>query len=192
MDTMEDLVFHLLDLCAALHVTQPVLLGASLGGWIAAEWAIRYASMLRGIILLDALGLRLPAAPATDLWRLDPAQTRHVLFADPQAAIAHAVIPDVPTPDILPTLLQARQVLARFAWQFPDNPRLLRYLYRITAPTLVVWGERDGVLSTAHAQAYREGIAGAELVVMPQSGHLPHVECPMVLLEPVLDYMARL
>ena len=160
MDSMEDLVFHLLDLCAALHVTRPILLGASLGGWLAAEWAIRYATMLRGIILVDALGLRLPDAPATDLWRLDPAQTRQVLFADPQAAIAYEVIPDVPAPDGLLAMLQARQVLARFAWQFPDNPKLARYLYRITVPTLVVWGERDGVLSTAHAQAYRDGISG--------------------------------
>lgn len=192
MNTMEDLVFHLLDLCTALQVTRPILLGASFGGWLAAEWAIRYATMLRGIILVDALGLHVPDAPATDLWRLDPAQTRHALFADPQAALAHALVPDVPTPDVLPGMLQARLVLARFAWQFPDNPRLARYLYRITVPTLVVWGEHDGVISTAHGRAYRDGITGAELVVLPQSGHLPHVECPTAFRDAILDYLARL
>ncbi len=101
-------------------------------------------------------------------------------------------VPDVPTPDALPGMLQARLVLARFAWQFPDNPRLARYLYRITAPTLVVWGEHDGVVSTAHGRAYRDGITDAALVVLPHSGHLPHVECPTAFRDAILDYLARL
>ena len=67
-----------------LRLESPVLLGTSLGGWFAAEWAVRYPDMLRGLILVDALGLRLPEAPATDLLRLDAAQTRPVLLRIPR------------------------------------------------------------------------------------------------------------
>jgi pimeloyl-ACP methyl ester carboxylesterase len=192
IDSMEDLVFHYLDLCAALHLERPVLLGTSLGGWLAAEWAVRYADRLRGIILVDALGLRVPEAPTADVLRLDAAQMRAVVFAAPTSPLAQELVPDVPPATALTVLLQARQVLARFAWQFPDNPKLARYLYRITTPTLIVWGEQDGVVSTAHARAYQAGITGAELLVLPQCGHLPHAEQPEAFAHTVLGTLTRL
>ena len=47
IEDMDDLVFHYLDVCATLGLQRPVLLGPSLGGWLAAEWAVRYPDMLR-------------------------------------------------------------------------------------------------------------------------------------------------
>jgi pimeloyl-ACP methyl ester carboxylesterase len=192
IDSMDDLVFHYLDVCATLGLERPILLGPSLGGWLAAEWAMRYPEMLDALILVDAFGLRVPEAPATDLLRLDAVQMRQVLFADPQAAVAHDLIPDVPTPESLEARFRARQCLARFAWQFPDNPKLSRYLHRVKTPTLIIWGAHDGVVSTAHAQAYLRGIAGAELVVLPRCGHLPLVEQPEACVHALLPYLARL
>jgi pimeloyl-ACP methyl ester carboxylesterase len=191
IDSMEDLLFHYLDVCETLQLHRPVLLGASLGGWLAAEWAVRYADRLGGLILVDALGLRVPEAPATDILRLDAAQTRAAVFATPTSDLAHAVVPDTPSPEALPAFLQARQTLARFAWQFPDNPKLARYLYRVRLPTLIVWGQNDGVVSPAHGQAYRDGIAGAELVIIPACGHLPQVEQPEAFLQAVWPYRER-
>lgn len=192
LEDMSDLVFHYLDVCATLGVQRPIVLGASLGGWLAAEWAVRYPEGLRALILVDALGVRVPTAPATDVLRLDPAQLRRALFAEPQAALAQTLIPDVPEPDALEAQLRARQTLARFAWQFPDNPKLGRYLHRIKTPTLLVWGAHDGVVPVAHAQAYLRGIAGAELVVLPQCGHLPLAEQPEACATTIRHYLARL
>ena len=192
IDGMDDLVFHYLDVCATLGLERPILLGPSLGGWLAAEWAVRYPEMLRALILVDAFGLRVPAAPATDLLRLDAVQMRQVLFADPNAAVAQDLSPDMPAPESLDAHFRARQTLARFAWQFPDNPKLSRYLYRIKTPTLLIWGAQDGVVSTAHAQAYLRGIAGAELVVLPRCGHLPLIEQSEACVHAILHYLARL
>lgn len=192
IETMEDLVFHYLDLCEALRLERPVVVGASLGGWIAVEWAVRYADKLRGLVLLDALGLRVPEAPTADILRLDAAQTRNHVFADPAAALARQVIPDVPPMDDMSAFLQARQTLARFAWQFPDNPRLMRYLYRIIIPTLIVWGAQDSFIPSRHAEAYQSGIQGAELTVLPQCGHLPQVEQAAACCHAVMDFLNRL
>lgn len=192
IDTMEDLVFHYLDVCDALRLPKPVLLGPSLGGWLAAELAIRYAEKFRALILVDALGLRLSEAPATDLLRLDAAQMRAAVFADPHSPAAYSLIPDVPPQDTMRHYLQSRQLLARFAWQFPDNPKLTNYLYRVTVPTLIVWGEHDTVVPLAHARAYRDGIPQAELVVLPRCGHLPQAEQPAALADTLLTYLARL
>ena len=132
-----------------------------------------------------------PEAPTPDILSLDPAASRQAIFADPSSALALQVIPETPKPEEVVSVLLARQTLARFAWQFPDNPRLLRYLYRIAAPTLIIWGERDGFVSTAHGQAYHEGIAGSELVVVPNAGHLPHVESPEACAQAMLNFLRK-
>jgi pimeloyl-ACP methyl ester carboxylesterase len=178
LEQMEDLVFHYLDLCAALGLVRPLLAGASFGGWIAAEWAVRYSHTLEKLILIDALGLRVPEAPTPDILSLDPTAIRQTLFSDPASSLAIETIPDMPKADAIVSSILARRALARFGWQFPDNPRLLRFLYRIQVPTLILWGERDGFVSAAHGQAYHRGIGGSEFKTITNTGHLPHIEAP--------------
>jgi pimeloyl-ACP methyl ester carboxylesterase len=191
MDRMEDLVFHYLDLLDVLRLEQPILLGVSLGGWLAAEFAVRHAGMLRALILVDAMGLRVSTAPATDLFQLTPGQARAALFADPSLALAQTLVPDAPPQESITAMLKARQAFARFAWQFPDNPKLTSYLYRVKTPTLIVWGERDGVLPVSHGQAYQAEIAEAELALMPACAHLPQLEQPEAFAATVLKYLQR-
>jgi len=190
-DEIEDLVFHYLDLCAVLHLDRPILVGASFGGWIAAEWAIRYSGALSKLVLIGALGLRVPDAPTADILGIDVAAARQAIFADPKASLALEIIPETPKQEEIVSSLLARQTLARFAWQFPDNPRLSRYLYRVTAPTLIIWGERDGFVPLAHGKAFQEGVANSELVVVPNTGHLPHVEAPDGCVEIISNFLRR-
>jgi pimeloyl-ACP methyl ester carboxylesterase len=188
-EEMEDLVFHYRDLCEALGLVRPALAGASFGGWIAAEWAFRYSDTLSRLILIDAWGLRLAEAPCADILGLDPGATRSLIFAESSSELALATIPDVPQPDAIVSMLWARQALARFAWQFPDNPRLRRHLHRVRLPTMIIWGERDGFFSTAHGKAYREGIAKSELAMVPNAGHLPHIEAPDACAEMICNFV---
>jgi pimeloyl-ACP methyl ester carboxylesterase len=190
-DEIEDVVFHYVDLCETLHLDRLGLIGASFGGWIAAEWTVRYSGTLDKLILIDALGLRLSDAPAADVLSLDPVASRQAIFADPSSSLALEMIPDTPKPEELVSVLLARQTLARFAWQFPDNPRLQRYLYRVQIPTLIVWGEGDRFVPIAHGKAYHEGIAKAELVVIPKAGHLPHVETPDACGEIIANFLRK-
>src|ERR671923_2650270 len=191
LDRMEDLVFHYLDLIEVMGLKRPILMGASLGGWIATEFAVRYAEMLRALIPVDPLGLYVPGAPTTDVFQLNPAQTRAALFADATAPLAHELVPDAPPPESIEAMLKARQVFARFAWQFADNPKLAGYLYRVKCPTLIVWGEGDGVVPVTHAHVYRAEVGAARLAVLPATGHLPHVERPEAVADAVLDYLER-
>jgi pimeloyl-ACP methyl ester carboxylesterase len=174
-----------------LGLEQPILMGASLGGWIAAEFAMRYGGMLRALILVDALGLRVPGASTTDVFQCNPAQMRAAIFADASAPQARALVPDMPPQESLEAMLKARQVFARFAWQFPDNPKLASYLYRVKCPTLIVWGERDSVVPVIHGQVYQAKIVEAVLTVLTSCGHLPHVEQPEALADTVLNYLER-
>lgn len=185
----EDLLFHHLDLCEALGLEHPVLAGASFGGWLAAELAVRYGASLKSLILIDAPGLRVPEAPTADVFGLDTTALRRAVFADPNADLALEILPETPQADAIVSTLLARRMLARFAWQFPDNPRLCRNLERIKLPTLILWGERDGVVPPAHGRMYCEKIAGAKLVTLPATGHLPHVELAVRCAEIISDFL---
>ncbi|MET0502512.1 MAG: alpha/beta hydrolase [Candidatus Binatia bacterium] len=191
-ETMEDLIFHYLDLCAVLRLERPALAGASFGGWIAAEWAMRYSEALKSVILIDALGLRLAEAPAADLFGLDPATLRQTMFSNPAATLAMETIPETPRAEAIVSTILARRTLARFAWQFPDNPRLRGYLYRVQVPTMILWGEHDGVVPVAHGRAYHQGIAKSQLVTMANVGHLPHVEAPAACAEILGNFLGGL
>ncbi|HVO92860.1 MAG TPA: alpha/beta hydrolase [Terriglobales bacterium] len=189
---MDDLLFHYLDLCEVLRIERPALVGASFGGWIAAEWALRYSASLGALILIDALGLRVPEAPAADIFGADTTALRRAIFADSTGALALESLPETPKADAIVSTLLARRSLARFAWQFPDNPRLRRYLQRVKAPTLILWGERDGVVPPAHGKAYHEGIAGSKFVTFPAAGHLPHLEVPVQGADSVIEFLRGL
>ena len=66
---------------------------------------------------------------------------------------------------------------ARFGWQ-PRffNPRLERWLHRVTVPTHVIWGDGDRIIPPAYAEAFHRLIPGSTLTMIPDAGHLPHIE----------------
>ncbi len=56
------------------------------------------------------------------------------------------------------------------------NPDLIKWLHRIKVPTMLIWGENDKIFPPAYGEAFREGIVGSELRIIPECGHLPHQE----------------
>ena len=66
---------------------------------------------------------------------------------------------------------------ARFGWQ-PRffNPRLERWLHRVNVPTHVIWGDGDRIIPPAYAEAFHRLIPGSTLTMIPNAGHLPHIE----------------
>lgn len=190
-ETLEDLVFHYLELCEVLGLQRPALAGASFGGWIAAEWAVRYSDRLQSLTLIDSLGVRLPTAPAADVLSLDGAALRQTIFFDPHSPLALEMLPDTPKTDAITGTILGRRTLARFAWQFPDNPRLLRYLYRVRLPALILWGERDTYVPLAHGKALHDGIMNAEFAAIPNVGHLPHLEAPEACANVMLAFLRK-
>jgi len=179
IDTIEDLVFHYTDLMDHLGLTQPYVAGLSFGGWLAAELATRYAKRIRKLALINAVGLRVPGSPIAEIFATTPAETRNLVFHDPHSELAKMFVPDVPSPEVLENILKAREATARVGWNpYLCNPKLRDRLYRITVPTLVIWGESDRLVPLAHAKAYQAGIAGAKLVILEQCGQAPPFEKP--------------
>jgi pimeloyl-ACP methyl ester carboxylesterase len=175
IDTPEDVVFWLVDLLAELRLERPMVIGCGLGGWMAAELAVRYPDRLSSLVLVDAYGLRVEGALAADEFGLTPAMLRPLLFANGQEQ-AHTLIPDRHPPETLQSALHARVAAARLVWQFPYDRKLRGRLSRARVPALVIWGQRDQLVPPAHAAAYAEGLPDARLELIGGAGHYPYEE----------------
>lgn len=175
-DRIDDLVFHYLDVLDALGLERPHVVGASFGGWIAAELGVYAPHRIRSLSLLSAAGLRLPEHPVTDLFLLPPAKLPEVLFHTPPPAPAQDSLPDL---DAIIAAYRETTALARFSWvPFLNDPKLERRLRRITVPTLVVAPSDDRLIPVEHAKRYAERISGATYAEVPDCGHAMYFEKP--------------
>ncbi len=187
-DTMEDLVYLYLDLLDTLNLHDVVMLGLSMGGWAAAEIAVRNASRLSKLVLADAVGIK-PGNRDTrdiaDIFGLSDADVGRLLFHDPSRQPNPADMTD----EQLALLAANRIAFALYTWDpYMHNPKLRYRLHRISVPTLLLWGASDGLVTVSYAEAYRDMIPGATLAVIPEAGHLPQVEQPDVFVEHVLSF----
>jgi len=176
IDAPEDVVFWLVDLLTTLGLQRPVLLGCGLGGWMAAELAIRHPERLARLILVDAYGLRVEGALPADEFALTPAMLRPLVFADGQQDLAVQTLPDQHPRESVEATLHARVAAARLAWQFPYDRKLRGRLSRATMPALVVWGECDQLVPVAHGRAYADGLPSSQLETVAGAGHYPYLE----------------
>ena len=178
LDGMEDVVFHYLDLLETIGLREPVdVVGASLGGWIAAEIACRHPERFRRMVLIDAAGLRLAEYPIPDVFRLPPHELLPLFFHDPLKAAPY--MPTDLSPGTLVRLFHDRTALARLAWNpYFHDPKLPGRLRRATVPTLVLWGRNDRFLPPVYAETYQRLLPDAQLVWIEECGHDPCVEQP--------------
>ena len=188
IETIDDLAFRYVETLDAMGLAKVALVGACVGGWIAAELAVRHPDRIASLVLIGASGLQLPDAPIGDVfWEAQPRNggdysgLRRLFFADAAAPTATMLFPDG-RDDVEREL--ARYKTMRFASRIGFNPpyffnRLLRQrLHRFAGPALLLWGEHDRMVPRAHGEAYAAGLAQAKLRIITGAGHSPQVESP--------------
>ena len=189
IEHISDLAFHYLDLLDTLGLDRVHLLGASFGGWIAAELATMASHRLDSLVLIDPVGIKVEGWIYPFLFGVDPLQLVATIFHNPMAALALA--PSDTSIDTLAMLYRQSTALARVEWNpYLYNPLLRRRLARITTPTLLCWGAHDRLAPLACAEAWRKEIPGAALRVFEESGHVPHLEEPEALAAAVIEFCA--
>ena len=189
-DHLDDLVYLYLDLMDALDLPDTVLMGCAMGGWVAVEMAVRTTQRLSHLILVDAVGIK-PGDRDTrdiaDIFALPDAEVTRLLFHDASKAPRRADLSEAQL-----TVMAAERIAhALYTWDpYMHNPKLCFRLHRINVPTLLIWGANDRLVSVDYAKAYRTMLPQAQLVVIPEAGHLPHVEQPDRWLDRVLSFVA--
>lgn len=186
---MLDFTLHTWDVVAALGLRDPVLVGHSMGGMIAAEMAAVQPNDVSRLALIAPAGLWDDARPIADLFAAMPYEMPALLFHDAEAGAAMLTAGrDVTDPNFLQTYLvtNARQLGMAGRILFPIPERGLKQrLYRIQAKTVIVWGDSDRLIPPAYAHAFKKAIGGAELVSIPEAGHMVTLERPAAVAEAI-------
>ena len=186
-----DLTLHYDDVLQALDVVEPVLVaGHSFGAMIAAEYAAHYPSRVARLILISPIGLWNDAYPVADLFAVPYPEMANLLYANPGMLTGHigaeATLADPESRDdeveALVILARGMTTVAKFLWPIPDRG-LGRRLYRITAPTTVIFGESDSFVSARYADDFTRGITSADSRIVPDAGHMVHLERPLEISE---------
>ena len=197
MATYADDLAALLD---ALHADQVVICGLSMGGYVALEFARRYRSRLRGLVLMstraeaDSPEARKAREAAMQVARergadAIAAQMITKLFAPGAAGAMPQVVDRIremmeasPVKGIVGALSAMRDR--------PDSTGTLSELEGL--PTLVVIGDQDQVIPPAVGRAIAAAIPNAVLNVIPGAGHLPPVEQPIATTRVLAEFLQSL
>jgi pimeloyl-ACP methyl ester carboxylesterase len=177
LDTVEEYVLHYMDLFDRLGLKTFDLGGFSLGGWLAAEFAIRQPHRLRRLVLVAPAGLVVENARAPELSEITPPELPSYLANDVAAALRY--FPKLPDPAFDAGLGREIGAYAQLIRNNPQgNPKLARWLHRLTVPTLLLWGAADRMRPTAQADAWMALLPDARLELVPDTGHLVFEETP--------------
>lgn len=190
VDTVDDLAYLYLDLLAQQKARDAVVIGASLGGWIAAEMAVKSTTSLGHLVLLAPLGIKvgdretrdivdihsIPESELVQLAYFNPDTGTHDYKAMPEAQVLAAS--------------RNREATARYGWSpYMHDPKLRGRLHRIRVPTLLLWGAADRILSEPYGRAYCAAIPAARFELIERAGHFPHLEQPELFADRIFAFV---
>jgi len=188
LDNIHDLAYFYLDILDQLDLDGIHLVGVSLGGWIAAELAIRSTQRLSSLTLVDAAGIHVPGIEQIDTFLRTDEQRIRDFFHD--QALADEMVARLLKPELEDVTMKNRIATARLVWQPRGyDPNLHKWLHRIDVPTLLVWGANDRLFPKDYAFAWQRLIPGSKVAIVPECGHVPHVEKPTVFVSELQSFI---
>jgi pimeloyl-ACP methyl ester carboxylesterase len=174
MNSMGDYVLHYLELFEMMKLPAFDLIGISMGGWMAAEFAVAYRERLRKLVLVAPAGLASPEHPGPTgmhKWTLD--ELYSYLVEDVGSVQRHLpVTPDEHAAHGASIGREMQSAARLFTALGPVNPKLERWLHRITVPTLLVWSKADRLTPVGRAEKWMKALPDAKLRLVERGGHL--------------------
>ncbi|HEX3780415.1 MAG TPA: alpha/beta hydrolase [Pseudonocardiaceae bacterium] len=188
LDTIADLASTYLDLLDTLDLSRVLVIGNSIGGWIAGEMALRdNHRRLGALVLLNAVGI----APDNDTQLVDvraiaPADISLLSFANPAYRPGFASFTDAQRAGMAAN----QKTLATYAGDtFTHDPKLRDRLHRVALPVLVAWGQQDGVATADYGRTYADAFPNGHYALIADAAHFPHIEQPDATLTAIGDFV---
>lgn len=176
-------------------IAQGILIGHSIGGWIALHIATAYPDRVARLILVDPMGLAVPSAPAPDLRTITEESFAKAVFgrlgliATAQAYGFGAEWENVRRGPEFERQWKGRGLVASLAQGPCADAGLTRQVQGIGAETLLIWGRLDGIVPLQHGEVLRTALPHARLNVLERCGHLPMVEKPETFHRLLYDFL---
>ncbi|HEY8518301.1 MAG TPA: alpha/beta fold hydrolase [Candidatus Binatia bacterium] len=190
LDDLPDWIAATLDLLEGAGLEGADLIGASVGGMLAAEVAALSRATVKRLVLVAPYGLFDAAEPTRDVFAVKPEDLPALLSSHPERVVAAMTPPEGEDPTEWAILVaRAGVAAARLTWPLGERG-LKKRLHRIKAPTLIVWGAEDRVIPPSYAHRFAAGIPGeVETRTIPGAGHLVDVDAPEELARAILEFV---
>jgi pimeloyl-ACP methyl ester carboxylesterase len=192
IDDVLDMVVFYNDFLDTIGLDSTHVVGHSMGGMLAAELAALSPHRVRKLVLANSAGLWLDEHPVADFFAMTPDQLAVALWHDPNSEVAKAMmaIPEDEQAQLQAFLLRAQHLstAGKFLWPIPDRG-LKKRIHRIKAPTLLLWGQSDGLVPPIYAQEFQRYLPGAKVAIMQRCGHMPMYEDPDGFVEQVAGFL---
>jgi pimeloyl-ACP methyl ester carboxylesterase len=179
LPVIDELAYVMLDLASQLGLEKPALVGFSFSGWVAAEMAVKNAGAFSKLVLVGAVGVKIGGpydVDIQDVWLQHPAKVAAFKWANPEKANRdNSGCSD----EELSIVARNVESFARFGWEpYMHNPKLKHRLHRVSIPTHLIWGDKDGVVTKDYGRAFAGLIPGASFETVANAGHYPQLEQP--------------
>jgi pimeloyl-ACP methyl ester carboxylesterase len=186
--TVGDIAYLGLDLLDRLDLRETTVVGSSFGGWVALELAVRSTARISRLVLIDTLGLKFgdrEARDIADIYALPADEVLRRTFSDPARCVPdYAQLDDAE----VQAIARDREATALYGWKpYMHNPALVHWLHRITVPSLVQWGDKDGVVAPSYGEKLAAALPHARFETIAGAAHYPQIEQP----EAVAEHIAR-
>jgi pimeloyl-ACP methyl ester carboxylesterase len=190
IDCVDDIAYIYLELLDRLGLDQLDIIGCSIGGWIAAELVCKLPNMVRRLVLVGPVGVKtgpVDRLDVPDIFALPQSELERLLFHDPERMRSD---PSRLSDEALAISVRNRETLALLSWEpYMHNPKLRHRLHRVAAPTLLLRGESDGLVSADYLAAYARLLPNTRITTIAAAGHAPHVEQPEAFARTVLAFL---
>jgi pimeloyl-ACP methyl ester carboxylesterase len=174
------------ELLEYLGVSDVTVVGNSIGGWIAAEMALLNSRRVSAVVILDAVGIEVDGHPVADVSNKTLPEIQNLSYFEPEK---FRIDPSTFSDEQRAVVAANLSSLALYAGGSSNtDPTLRDRLTGIRVPTLVVWGDSDGIADIEYGRAYASSIPGAQYIVMDRVGHLPQLEAPDRLISIVYEF----
>jgi len=189
-NNVDDLAYLYLDLLEALDLRDVAVVSAGIGGWIAAEIAVKNTARLSHLVLVDAFGVKIGDRETRDIFDMyfiiDAELQKQLYFDEVWTKRDLTKLPE----EELYAIARAREATSRFGWRpYLHNPKLKSRLHRIRLPTLFLWGAEDRIVAPAYGRAYCAAVPSARFELIERAGHFPHVERPDEVARLTLEFL---
>ncbi len=192
IDTVDDLAYFYLDLIEELSLATARVVGFGMGGWIAAEMAVRCPQAIDRLVLVGSVGIKISDRETRDIgdpWVLVGDEQQPMFWHDPSSHRVPLPQPGMPE-EMLERMLRNGESAMLYGWKpYMHNPKLLQRLHRIKAPTFVVWGDDDRIVSTDYGKAFAGAIPNARFTTIANAGHYPYREQLDAFAKPVAEFL---
>ena len=163
------------------------LIGFSMGGWAASEFAAYYPCRLKSLSLITPVGLRLEDDPGVDIFQLAPPELMDRLFKDKD--VMRQWVPDGDNFDEGIHMYAELSAAARLMWAPRYNLALERRLQRLTCPTQVIGAEEDRLVPNAMSDKFAAVLPNCTLTRLDGTGHEPLLERPRELADTLIAFI---